>query len=84
MLGAAAADLVPFDKYAGAATGLLKPSSAARSLAAGATAIERIDLLIKLIASQKHMQSASVDDTVARVNGWLDRNREMTASNPAG
>ena len=83
LLGAAAADLVPFDKYAGAATGLLKPSSAARSLAAGATAIERIDLLIKLIAGQKHMQSASVDDTVARVNGWLDRNREMTASNPA-
>ncbi len=34
-LGAAASDLVPFDKYAAAARGLSKPSSAARALFAG-------------------------------------------------
>ena len=77
-LGAAADDMVPFEKYAAAAKGLLKPSSAARALAAGATHIERIDLLIKLIADQKGMQSNSVDETVRRVNGWLERNRHAS------
>jgi hypothetical protein len=78
-LGAAADDMVPFEKYAAAAKGLLKPSSAARALAAGATHIERIDLLIKLIADQKGMHSDSVDETVRRVNGWLERNRHASA-----
>lgn len=82
-LGASALDLVPFDKYAAAATGLLKPSSAARSLVAGTTHIERIDLLIQLIAGQKNMQSSSVDETVERVNGWLERNRSKSSSNSA-
>jgi hypothetical protein len=78
-LGAAADDMVPFEKYAAAAKGLLKPSSAARALAAGATHIERIDLLVKLIADQKGMHSISVDETVRRVNGWLERNRHASA-----
>lgn len=80
MLGAAANDMVPFEKYAAAAKGLLKPSSAARALVAGATHIERIDLLIKLIADQKGLHSDSVDETVGRVNGWLERNRKVGAS----
>jgi hypothetical protein len=42
-LGAAPADLVPFEKYAAAASGLTKPSSAARALFAGAPNIERVD-----------------------------------------
>jgi hypothetical protein len=79
LLGAAPEDMVPFDKYAAAAKGLLKPSSAARALAAGATHIERIDLLIKLIADQHGLRSDSVDETVRRVNGWLLRNRETAA-----
>jgi hypothetical protein len=79
LLGAAADDMVPFEKYAAAAKGLLKPSSAARALAAGATHIERIDLLIKLIADQKGLSSDSVDETVRRVNGWLERNRHASA-----
>jgi len=79
-LGAAPDDMVPFDKYAAAAMGLLKPSSAARALAAGADQIERIDLLIKLVAAQKGMHSDSVDRTVARVDAWLARNRQLAAS----
>jgi len=81
-LGAAADDMVPFEKYAAAAKGLLKPSSAARALAAGTTHIERIDLLIKLIADQKGMHSNSVDETVRRVNGWLERNRHASTLPP--
>ena len=79
LLGAAPDDMVPFEKYAAAAQGLLKPSSAARALAAGATDIERIDLLIKLVAGQKGLQSDSVDQTVNLVNGWLERNRHTRA-----
>lgn len=80
LLGAAPEDMVPFDKYAAAAKGLLKPSSAARALAAGATHIERIDLLIKLIADQHGLHSDSVDETERRVHGWLDRNRSASSA----
>ncbi|CAN0578965.1 unnamed protein product, partial [Ectocarpus sp. 12 AP-2014] len=45
LLGADPSDLVPFEKYAKAAEGLLKPSSAARAIDGGADAIERVDLL---------------------------------------
>src|SRR5205823_4333153 len=44
-LGASDADMVPFEKYAQAAEGLLKPSSAARALFGGAEHIERVDCL---------------------------------------
>ncbi|MGH6886211.1 MAG: ketopantoate reductase family protein [Kiloniellales bacterium] len=74
-LGAAEADLVPFEKYAKAAESLLKPSSAARALAAGAPNIERVDKLVQAIATQKGMKSKVVDETVAAVDGWLERNR---------
>jgi hypothetical protein len=75
-LGAAEEDLVPFEKYASAAHGLSKPSSAARALAGGATAIERVDLLVQSLAAQKHMRSEAVDETVALVDSWLARNRK--------
>jgi hypothetical protein len=71
---------VAFDKYASAAMGLLKPSSAARALAAGAEHVERIDLLIKLVAEQKGQHSDSVNATVARVDAWLARNRQAAAA----
>ena len=83
LLGAAADDMVPFEKYASAGQGLLKPSSAARALAAGATDIERIDLLVKLVADQQGMQSDSVDETVKLINGWLERNRKQAAQRQA-
>jgi len=78
-LGAAEADLVPFEKYAAAAQGLAKPSSAARALAAGAQNIERVDLLVKTIAAQKGLRLDAVDQTVAMVEGWLAKNRKAAA-----
>src|SRR5881275_3618757 len=54
-LGAEAKDQVPFEKYAKAAESLLKPSSAARAVSAGAPFIERVDLLVKLISHQLGM-----------------------------
>ncbi len=74
-MGASPDDLVPFDKYAAAADGLAKPSSAARALAAGATHIERVDMIVQTFAAQLGMQNASVDQTVSVVNGWLAKNR---------
>lgn len=75
-LGADLADMVPFEKYANAANGLVKPSSAARALAGGAPNIERVDCLVKTLAAQKGMQSDSVDQTVALIESWLARNRK--------
>ena len=60
-LGAAPTDAVPFDKYAQAAESLLKPSSAARAVAAGAPFIERVDVLVQLIAKDLGMPSLEID-----------------------
>jgi hypothetical protein len=78
-LGAKEKDLVPFEKYASAALSLLTPSSAARALAAGAPNIERTDRLVQTIAAQKGMRSPEVDQTVALVDGWLEKNRKKAA-----
>lgn len=75
-LGAEAADMVPFAKYANAARGLAKPSSAARALDAGAANVERVDLLVQSLARQKGMQNAAVDETVTLVDGRLETNRK--------
>lgn len=75
-MGASPDDMVPFEKYANAANGLAKPSSAARALAGGAPNIERVDCLVKTIAAQKGLQSNAVDEIVALVDGWLDGNRK--------
>jgi hypothetical protein len=74
-LGAAAGDLVPFDKYASAAAGLGKPSSAARALFAGAQHIERVDSLVRGIARQHGLHSELLNEIVALVDGHLIRNR---------
>jgi len=76
LLGAQPDDLVPFEKYASAAASLKKPSSAARSLAAGAEHIERVDLLVQSIAAQKGISHPEVDAVVRRVQAALLRNRE--------
>ena len=78
-LGASDGDLVPFEKYANAALGLTKPSSAARALAAGAANIERVDRLVQSAAAQKGMHLAAVDRVVALVDEWLARNRKPQA-----
>ena len=74
-MGADEADMVPFEKYANAATGLAKPSSAARALAAGAKNIERVDLLVQNISRQQGNTYPQVEETVGLVNGWLEKNR---------
>lgn len=75
-LGAADEDLVPFEKYANAAKGLTKPSSAARALFGGAPHIERVDCLVKAIAAQQGMQSDAVNEIVALVDARLEGNRK--------
>jgi hypothetical protein len=74
-LGAEADDLVPFEKYAKAAEGLGKPSSAARALFGGAEHIERVDSLVGRIARQLGLQSDTVHEIVALVDERLGRNR---------
>src|SRR5580704_1451814 len=78
-LGASPDDLVPFEKYAAAAQGLARPSSAARALFAGAPNIERVDRLVQIIAAQKGMHNAVVDATVALVDARLAVNRKAAA-----
>ncbi len=78
-LGADPADQVPFEKYANAANGLIRPSSAARALFAGAPNIERVDRLVKTIAVQHGMQNDVVDASVALVDARLELNRKAAA-----
>ncbi len=74
-IGASPDDMVPFEKYANAAQGLAKPSSAARALFGGAPNIERVDCLVKTIATQKGMHNESVEQTVKNVDTRLEMNR---------
>ena len=78
-LGADAADQVPFEKYAKAAESLLKPSSAARAIDAGAPVIERVDRLIQLIGAATGRPNSEVDSTVATVDARLSDNRVQAA-----
>ena len=74
-LGADPADQVPFEKYAKAANGLLKPSSAARAIEAGAMQIERVDRVVQTIAAALGMSNPEVDAIVETVNMRLDANQ---------
>ncbi len=71
-LGADPADQVPFEKYAKAAESLLKPSSAARAVAAGAPFIERVDVLVKVISEQLGTPNDEVNRTVEIVDHKLN------------
>jgi len=79
-LGADPADQVPFEKYANAATGLLKPSSAARAIDAGATQIERVDKIVQAIAASFDMSNPDVDQVVETVDARLGQNSEQAAA----
>lgn len=74
-MGADMADMVPFDKYAAAARGLSKPSSAARALFSGARHIERVDSIVQRIAAQRNLQLDVLDQTVRLVDDRLAANR---------
>ena len=78
-LGANPADLVPFEKYAEAALLLVTPSSAARALANGAPNIERVDRLVQTIAAGRGKRLDAIDQSVALVNSWVERNRAKAA-----
>jgi hypothetical protein len=78
-LGAADADLVPFEKYAQAAENLGQPSSAARALFSGAEHIERVDCLVQQIARQQGLQLDTLDEIVALVDERLATNRAAVA-----
>jgi hypothetical protein len=67
--------MVPLEKYAKAAEGLGKPSSAARTLFGGAQHIERVDCLVQRIARQQGMQSDTLDEIVTLVDERLGKNR---------
>jgi hypothetical protein len=79
-LGADDEDMVPFEKYAKAAEGLGKPSSAARALFGGAEHIERVDCLVRRIARQQGLQSDTLDEIVALVDERLAKNRSVVGA----
>jgi len=79
-LGATPNDLVPFEKYAGAADSLTRPSSPARALDNGAVEIERGDKLIQAIAALKGLRNTTIDSIVALVDARLEANRKKAAA----
>jgi hypothetical protein len=79
-LGAADADLVPFEKYAHAVKGLAQASSVARTLFGGAEHIERVDCLVRRIASQEGLQSDMLDEIVTLVDERLAQERAAGAA----
>jgi hypothetical protein len=79
-LGAGDDDMVPFEKYAKAAEGLGKPSSAARALFGGARHIERVDCLVRRIARQQGLESRTLDEIVGLVDERLETNRSSKES----
>jgi hypothetical protein len=74
-LGARDEDLVPFEKYAAAASGLTRPASAARALQNGLPNIERADKLVQLVARQLGLRHPVVDRIVDLVDTRLHANR---------
>lgn len=79
-LGALPDDAVPFEKYAKAAESLLKPSSAARAIAAGAVNIERVDRLVQTICQHYGLQHPVVDSIVSTVDARLRANSESQST----
>ena len=74
-LGADAADLVPYEKYAKAAENLLKPSSVARAIDGGSSSIERVDKLVQMVGAELGIHSDAVDAVVKVVDARLARNK---------
>lgn len=79
-LGASPEDTVPFEKYAKAAENLLKPSSAARAVASGATTIERVDKLVQRIGLSLGMEHPALNATVDTVDRKLAANSVKAAA----
>ena len=69
--------MVPYDAYARAARELVRPSSAARAIANGATAIERIDRLVLNLMSGKGLDTSLVEPVVSLIDQRLAANRSQ-------
>jgi len=78
-LGADPADAVPFEKYARAAENLLKPSSAARAIDAGAPFIERVDLLVSTIARSRGADTTDFERIVQTIDARISVNHHRIA-----
>jgi len=76
-LGARDEDLVPFEKYAHAATSLVNPSSVARAVYGGAANVERVDRLVQAIAAQRGLRHPAIDETVRLIDAKLADNRRQ-------
>ena len=70
--------LVPFERYAQAAKSLTLPSSLARGLAAGATRVERVDLLLHGLADQRGLGNPVLNIIVDVVSQSLQNNRALS------
>jgi hypothetical protein len=73
-LGVEPSTRVSFDRYLEAAKGLSLPSSLARGLHAGATAVERVDRLIQALALRLGRSHPELDRIVEDVNARLAAN----------
>jgi hypothetical protein len=73
-LGAEETTMVPFEAYRSAAEALTLPSSLARGLDAGATAVERVDILIQTLAARQGLRYPLLDEIVTDVTVRLERN----------
>ena len=78
-LGGRADDLVGFDKYVAATDKLTAPSSVARTIAGGATAVERVDKLVQLIGRRCGATHPAIDRTVVLIDAALARTKLSAA-----
>jgi hypothetical protein len=78
-LGGGAENLVAFDKYLAATDKLIAPSSVARAIAGGATAVERVDKLVQIIGRQNGITHPMIDRTVASIDAAIARTKVSAA-----
>jgi hypothetical protein len=78
-LGGSADDLVEFDKYVAATDKLIAPSSVARAIAGGATAVERVDKLVQIIGRHNGITHPTIDRAVALIDAAIARTRVAAA-----
>jgi hypothetical protein len=78
-LGGRADDNVGFAKYVAAKDKLIAPSSVARAIASGATAVERVDKLVQIIGRHNGITHPTIDRTVALIDAALARTKVSAA-----
>lgn len=76
-LGAPMGDLVPFEKYSLAAKSLSLPSSLARGLHSGATAVERVDMLVAALSVEAGTSIRGLSSITNLIDVMLHANRRL-------